>query len=115
MQDNPGFLILYSAFKDALVRKTGVIKWRWSDDVDRHRDAFTGLLAEQIVVIEATRRRNPRALTEGEPRSTRRGPAGVAPTASARARQGPDVRRAHPAQGPEEPLSSSSVCRPRST
>jgi len=30
-QDNPGFLILYGAFKDAMTVKTGFVKW-WSDD-----------------------------------------------------------------------------------
>ena len=30
-QDNPGFLILYGAFKDAMTVKTGFVKW-WTDD-----------------------------------------------------------------------------------
>lgn len=30
-QDNPGFLIIYGAFKDAMTVKTGFVKW-WTDD-----------------------------------------------------------------------------------
>lgn len=34
LQENPGFTILYAAFKDALVRKTGIVKW-WHEEVER--------------------------------------------------------------------------------
>lgn len=34
LQDNAGFTILYSAFKDALVRKTGIVKW-WHEEEER--------------------------------------------------------------------------------
>lgn len=54
MQDNPGFLILYNAFKDALIRKLGVIKWRWSEDETVTETRFTGLPAEQVAVIKST-------------------------------------------------------------
>jgi hypothetical protein len=50
--DNPGFLNLYSAFKDALIRKTGVIKLRWSDDKTVTETEFSGLLREQIVILQ---------------------------------------------------------------
>ncbi len=32
MHDNDGFMTLYAAFKDALLVKTGVIKWWWEED-----------------------------------------------------------------------------------
>jgi len=41
--DNPGFAVLHAAFKDALVRKTGVIKWRWSEDTEISQADYTGL------------------------------------------------------------------------
>jgi hypothetical protein len=41
--DNPGFSILHGAFKDALVRKTGIIKWRWSEDTEISEAEYTGL------------------------------------------------------------------------
>jgi hypothetical protein len=37
-RQNPGFRILYDAFKDALLQKTGVIKYWW--DVTEHCDEF---------------------------------------------------------------------------
>jgi len=41
--DNPGFSILHQSFKDALVRKTGIIKWRWSEDTEISEADYTGL------------------------------------------------------------------------
>jgi len=49
--DNPGFSILQQAFKDALVRKTGVIKWRWSEDVEISEAEFTGLDQAQVALL----------------------------------------------------------------
>jgi hypothetical protein len=50
-QDNPGFLILHGAFKDAMTVKTGFVKW-WTDD---HREVrtktYVNLPAGQINVI----------------------------------------------------------------
>lgn len=51
-QDNPGFLILHSMIKDALTRKTGIVKWRWSEDITITETAFTGLLAEQVPILQ---------------------------------------------------------------
>jgi hypothetical protein len=78
MQDNPGFLILYSAFKDALVRKTGVIKWRWADDVTVTETRFSGLLAEQIVVLKQTEGVEILEIAEGDEIDAP-GPTGVGP------------------------------------
>lgn len=52
MQDNPGFLNLYNVFKDALVRKIGVIKWRWADDITISETSFTGIPAEHVAVLK---------------------------------------------------------------
>jgi hypothetical protein len=52
MQDNPGFILLHSMIKDALTRKTGILKWRWSEDVTITETAFTGLLAEQVQLLQ---------------------------------------------------------------
>ena len=49
--DNPGFLILYGAFKDALTVKTGFVKW-WSDaHKEKQRKRFLNVTAEQIQAI----------------------------------------------------------------
>ena len=46
--DNPGFLILYGAFKDAMTVKTGFVKW-WTDDrKEKRRKTFMGITAQQI-------------------------------------------------------------------
>jgi|HubBroStandDraft_6_1064221.scaffolds.fasta_scaffold15017_3 hypothetical protein len=49
--DNPGFLILYGAFKDALTVKTGFCKW-WTDDhKEMKRKTFLNVTAEQIQMM----------------------------------------------------------------
>ncbi|MBR2818215.1 MAG: hypothetical protein IKE60_26370 [Reyranella sp.] len=52
MNDNPGFLILHSMMKDALTRKTGIVKWRWSKDKTVTETAFQGLMLEQVAVLQ---------------------------------------------------------------
>jgi hypothetical protein len=49
--DNPGFLILYGAFKDALTVKTGFVKW-WTDDhKEIKQKTFLNITAEQIQMV----------------------------------------------------------------
>jgi hypothetical protein len=50
-QDNPGFLILYGAFKDAMTVKTGFVKW-WTDDTkEKKRKTFINLNPQQLSLI----------------------------------------------------------------
>lgn len=49
--DNDGFSILHQTFKDALVRKTGVIKWRWSEDTEISEAEYTGLDRGQVNML----------------------------------------------------------------
>ena len=50
-QDNPGFLILYGAFKDAMTVRTGFVKW-WTDDVkEKKRKTFINLNPQQLSMI----------------------------------------------------------------
>jgi hypothetical protein len=50
-QDNPGFLILYGAFKDAMTVKTGYVKW-WTDDKkEKRRKTFINLNPQQLSMI----------------------------------------------------------------
>ena len=50
-QDNPGFLILYGAFKDAMTVKTGYVKW-WTDDrKEKRRKTFINLNPQQLSLI----------------------------------------------------------------
>ena len=50
-QDNPGFLILYGAFKDALTLKTGFVKW-WTDNARTvKRKQFVNIQMEQLQLL----------------------------------------------------------------
>lgn len=42
-RDNPGFEILYAAFKDALIRKVGVVKYWWDDTEEVSTQEYSGL------------------------------------------------------------------------
>ena len=49
---NPGFQILHSAFKDALLKKVGVVTW-WAESEDRVIEKhFSGLLQEEILLFQ---------------------------------------------------------------
>lgn len=50
-QDNPGFLILYGAFKDAMTVRTGYVKWWTDDNKERRRKRFVNLNPQQIALI----------------------------------------------------------------
>lgn len=50
-EDNPGFLIFHSAFKDALVRRLGVFKW-WHDESYRvEASNYTGLDMQGVALL----------------------------------------------------------------
>lgn len=51
MQENPGFSILYSAFKDALVRKAGVIKFYYDESVEVCTENYTDLTKEAMMLL----------------------------------------------------------------
>ena len=42
-QDNPGFLTIHSALKDALVQRTGVIKYWWDESATEQAEQYTGV------------------------------------------------------------------------
>ena len=50
-RDNPGFHILHSTFKDALVRKTGIIKYWWDESVEVKAESFTGLDEQSMMLL----------------------------------------------------------------
>ena len=53
-QKNQGFNVMYSAFKDALVRKTGFVKGFWDDSITASTHEYTGLDPQsyQALVID---------------------------------------------------------------
>jgi len=49
-RDNPGFKILHSAFKDALVRKCGIVKYWWDESTEVRAESFS-MLDEQSMMM----------------------------------------------------------------
>jgi hypothetical protein len=50
-KDNDGFGVCYAAFKDALVRKTGIIKWWWDESWVVTSHEFSGLSEQALVAL----------------------------------------------------------------
>ena len=51
MQENQGFNVLYSAFKDALVRKAGIIKFYYDESVEVSTENYTDLTKEAMMLL----------------------------------------------------------------
>src|SRR5262245_34002622 len=51
MQKNPGFLILYSFIKDALLSKVGIVKVWWETREEFERETYLDLTEEQFAII----------------------------------------------------------------
>lgn len=49
-QDNPGFLVLYTLFKDALLQKNGIAKIWWEDDESEEAKPFAGLQGDAFAM-----------------------------------------------------------------
>src|SRR5437660_9048984 len=53
MQVNPGFLILYSFIKDALLSKTGIVKVWWEDRTVVERETYYDLTDDAFALLSA--------------------------------------------------------------
>ena len=51
MEKNPGFQVMYNAFKDALIRKTGYIKCYWDDSVTSTCHEFSNISPEDYTAL----------------------------------------------------------------
>lgn len=51
-RDNDGFSILYSAIKDALVRKTGIVKYWWDEREEVKTERYTGLDEIGVFILQ---------------------------------------------------------------
>jgi len=49
MEDNDGFETIHAALKDALVRKTGIVKWWWDDAIETEGAEYTGLSQDNLL------------------------------------------------------------------
>jgi hypothetical protein len=52
-ETNPGFFILYSAFKDALVRRLGVVKWWWEKKEVVESERLSGISDQDLEALLA--------------------------------------------------------------
>lgn len=51
MQNNPGFMVLYGFFKDALLSKTGLVKVWWEEREEEQRETYYDLTEEQFMML----------------------------------------------------------------
>lgn len=51
MQQNSGFMVLYSFIKDALLSKTGIVKVWWEEREEEERETYYGLDEQQLVQL----------------------------------------------------------------
>lgn len=49
--DNDGYMVLHNAFKDALVRKTGIVKFWWDESREVSTEQMTGLDQEALMLL----------------------------------------------------------------
>ena len=51
MQQNPGFLVLYSFIKDALLSKTGTVKVWWEEREDETKEHYRGVTDDELAIL----------------------------------------------------------------
>ena len=51
MRQNPGFNIIYSWFKDALLQKNGIVKNYWDDTTETTREEYKNLTEEEFTAL----------------------------------------------------------------
>ena len=51
-KDAGGFLVLYTAVKDALISKTGIVKITWDDAERLEREQYAGLTMQQVQALQ---------------------------------------------------------------
>jgi hypothetical protein len=51
MQQNPGFMVLYSFIKDALLSKIGIVKVWWEENEQEERETYYDLTDEQFAML----------------------------------------------------------------
>jgi hypothetical protein len=51
MQQNPGFMVLYSFIKDALLSKVGIVKVWWEEREEESRETYYDLTEDQFAML----------------------------------------------------------------
>ncbi len=62
-KDNPGFMILETVFRDALIQKVGIVKLYWDDAEDVTRETYQGLSDDELQQLLIPDEVEPLALT----------------------------------------------------
>ena len=52
-QDNDGFMVLYGTFKDALVRKCGIVKANWEKTTNVRTEKYSGLDEGTVMMLQS--------------------------------------------------------------
>src|SRR6266516_396504 len=89
LQKNPGFMVLYSFIKDALLSKVGIVKVFWEEEETEERETYEGLPDDvfgmlaanpEIDIIEHTPHRLGQDTDDGDKASEQNGQDYAAPT-----------------------------------
>jgi hypothetical protein len=51
MQNNPGFMVLYSFIKDALLSKVGIVKIWWEEGEEEQKESYFDLTDDQFALV----------------------------------------------------------------
>jgi hypothetical protein len=51
MQNNPGFMVLYSFIKDALLSKVGIVKIWWEEGEEEQKETYFDLTDDQFALV----------------------------------------------------------------
>lgn len=51
MNQNPGYMVLYEAIKDALLQKTGIVKVWWDEREQEERETYLGISEDQFALL----------------------------------------------------------------
>jgi hypothetical protein len=51
MQENNGFLVMLTWFKDALIQKNGFVKWAWDEVVETRQERYRGVTQMELTAI----------------------------------------------------------------
>lgn len=66
MQQNPGFMVLYSFIKDALLSKVGIVKVWWEESEQEERETYYDLTEEQFMMLSLAVQESKGAMTIAE-------------------------------------------------
>jgi hypothetical protein len=51
MQKNPGFIVLYSFIKDALLQKNGIVKVWWEEEEQEEKETYEGMSDDAYMLL----------------------------------------------------------------